>query len=67
MVWISEEEQWETKNNDRYRCQPHHGLQGKKGAQQLHLSCVNAVDSISLQKKLWTPFLECLYCGLHLY
>ena len=44
--WTSEEDEGETKIYDQYRCQPHPGLQGKDGEQQLHLSCVNVVDSI---------------------
>ena len=55
--WTSDEEEGGRKINDQYRCQPHPGLQGKEGAQQFHLSCVYAVNSISRHEN----------CGLHLF
>ena len=29
MLWTSDEEEWETKLDDQFLCQPHHGLQGE--------------------------------------
>ena len=39
---------------------------GKGGEQQLHLSCVNAVNSIYCEEMLFVPRLMNKLCGLHL-
>ena len=54
MLWDGDEEEG-NKISDRYRCQPYPGIYGKGGEQQLHLSCVNAVNSIYCEEMLFVP------------
>ena len=65
MLWDGDEEEG-NKISDRYRCQPYPGIYGKGGEQQLHLSCVNAVNSIYCEEMLFVPCLMNKFYGLHL-
>ena len=68
MVWNSDEEEGETKINDRYRSQTQTGLQGIICAPSLmSICCVfNVVYTISNEYMLQNPSLMSIYSVFHL-